>query len=121
MDQDESLSHVEVEDVDRSVRMAARPGTWRASSYRAWGRAKGRRGSEQFTFGELKQAWKSGVVWRHSVWKRRFVTCIGALMMTAGLLSSFVVIGPPWMKVLMGSLLLYVLSRMSWGLWRACR
>jgi hypothetical protein len=80
MDQDESLSHVEVDDVDRSVRMAAGPGTWRASSYRVWGRAKGRRGSEQFTFGELKQAWKSGIVWRHSVWKRRFVTCIGALM-----------------------------------------
>lgn len=119
MDQDESLSHAEVEDVERSVRMVARPVTWRVSTYRVWGRAEGRQGSERFTFGELKQAWKSGAVWRVSIWRRRFVTSIGAMMMVVGLLGSFLVMGPPWMKVLMGSLLLYMLSRISWGYWRA--
>jgi hypothetical protein len=119
MDQDETLSHTEVEDVERSVRMAARPGTWRASSYRVWGRAKGRRGSEQFTFAELKQAWRSGAVWHESVWRRRLVTSIGALMMTFGLLGSFLVMGPLWMKVLMVTLLLYILTRLAIGLWRA--
>lgn len=118
MDQDESLSHTEVEDVERSVRMAAQPAAWRASSYRVWGRAKGRRGSEQFTFGELKQAWRSGAVWHESVWRRRLLTSIGALMMTVGLFGSFVVMGPPWLKVLMGSVLLYALSRISLGLWK---
>ncbi len=34
MDQDESLSHVEAEDVERSVRMGARPVAWRATSFR---------------------------------------------------------------------------------------
>jgi hypothetical protein len=119
MDQDESLSHAEVDDVERSVLMPARPVTWRACSYRVSGRADGRQGSERFTFSELKHAWKSGAVWRVSVWRRRFVTSIGAMMMVVGLLGSFFVMGPPWMKVLMGSLLLYMLSRISWGYWRA--
>lgn len=119
LDQDESLSRTDVEDVERSVRMAARPVTWRASSYRVWGHAVGLRGSERFTFAEMKQAWRSGAVWRESVWKRRLITSIGALMLTVGLFGSFLVVGPPWMKILMGSLLLYVLSRLSWGLWRA--
>jgi hypothetical protein len=119
MDQDESLSRADVEDVERSVRMAARPVAWRASSYRVRGRAAGRQGSEQFSFRELKQAWKSGAVWREAIWKRRFITSIGALMLTIGLFGSFVVMGPPWIKVLMGSLLLYALSRITWGLWKA--
>lgn len=118
MDQDESLSHTEVEDVERSVRMAAQSAAWRASSYRVWGRTKGRRGSEQFTFGELKQAWRSGAVWHETVWRRRFVTTVGALMLVVGLFGSFVVLGPPWLKILMASLLLYALSRISWGLWK---
>lgn len=119
MDRDESLSHDEVENVERSVRMAARPVTWRASSYRVWGRTAARQGSERFSFRELKQAWKSGAVWHEALWKRRFITSIGALMLTVGLFGSFVVMGPPWIKVLMSGLLLYTLSRITWGLWKA--
>jgi hypothetical protein len=119
MDKDESLSHADVEDVERSVRMAARPVTWRASSYRVWGRTGGQQGSEQFSFRALKQALKSGAVWHDSVWKRRFITSVGALMFTVGLLGSFVVMGPPWVKVLLGSLLLYAMGMISWGLWKA--
>jgi hypothetical protein len=119
MDQDEPLNHADVEDVERSVRMAARPVAWRASSYRVWGQAAGRQGSEQFSFRELKQAWKSDAVWHDPIWKRRIITAIGALMLTVGLFGSFVVMGPPWIKVLMGSLLLYALSRISWGLWKS--
>jgi hypothetical protein len=95
MDQDGSLNHVDVENVERSVQIAARPLTWRALSYRFSGRTAGRQSSEKFSFGELKQAWKSGAIWRDSIWKRRFMTGIGALMLTVGLLGSFVVIGPP--------------------------
>lgn len=119
MDQDQSLSHTDGQDVEHSVRLAARPVTWRASSYRVWGRAAGRRGSEQFTFAELKQAWKSGAVWHDSVWKRRVVTSVGALMMAVGLLGAFAVIGPPWLKVLMGGAWLYAMSMIAWGLWKA--
>lgn len=119
MDQDKTLSHADVEDVERSVRMAARPVSWRASSYRVWGSTGGRGGSDQFSFGQLKQAWKSGAVWHDAIWKRRAITAIGALMLTIGLFGSFVVMGPPWIKVLMGGLLLYAMTRISWGLWKA--
>ncbi|HET8721877.1 MAG TPA: hypothetical protein VFM24_07605 [Nitrospira sp.] len=119
MEQDESLSHAEAEDVERSVRMSAQPVTWRATSYRVWGRTAGRRGSEQFSFRELKQAWKSGAVWQDAVWKRRLITSIGALMMMVGLFGSFVVMGPPWIKILMTGVILYAFSRITWGLWRA--
>lgn len=119
MDQDESLSHADVEDVERSVRMAARPVTWRASSYKILGQAAGRGGSESFQLAGLKTAWKSGAVWHDPVWKRRFITSIGALMLTVGLFGSFVVMGPPWIKVLIGCLLLYALGMISRGLWKA--
>jgi hypothetical protein len=119
MDQDTSLSHADVEDVERSVRMAARPATWRASSYRLWGRAAGQQGSEQFSFRELKQAWKSGAVRHDRVWKRRFITSAGALMLAMGLFGTFVVLGPGWVKVLLGGALLYAMCMISWGLWKA--
>jgi hypothetical protein len=118
MDRDESLSQPEVEDVERSVRMAAQPVTWRASSYKIR-QAAGRGGSESFKLAELKTAWKSGAVWHDPVWKRRVITTIGALMLTVGLFGSFVVMGPPWIKVLLGGLLLYAMGMISRGLWKA--
>ncbi|ALA57494.1 hypothetical protein [Nitrospira moscoviensis] len=117
MDQDQPLEHAGVEDVERSVRLAARPVAWRASSYRVWGRTGGRQGSEQFTLGQLKAAWRSGAVRRDRVWARRFVTALGALMFMIGLLGSFIVLGPGWVKVLLGGALLYALGRIGWGLW----
>jgi hypothetical protein len=119
MDRDESLSHADVEDVERSVRMAARPVTWRASSYKILGQAAGRGGSESFRLVDLKAAWKTGAVWRDPVWKRRFITSIGALMLTVGLLGSFVVMGPPWVKVLLGGLLVCAMGMISRRLWKA--
>lgn len=58
-------------------------------------------------------------VWHDSVWKRRVVTSVGALMMAVGLLGAFAVIGPPWLKVLMGGAWLYAMSMIAWGLWKA--
>ena len=50
MAQDQTLTHEDAEDVERSERLAA----WRATSYRVWGRAT------EFTFREKKQAWQHG-------------------------------------------------------------
>jgi len=119
MDQDQSLDHAGAEDVERSVRMAARPVAWRAASYRVLGRAAGRQGSEQFRLGELKAAWRAGAVWRDRVWTRRFVTTLGALMFMSGLLGTFIALGPAWIKVFLGAVLLYALARIGWGLWQA--
>lgn len=35
-----------------------------AASYRVWGRATGREGSDEFTLHEMKQAWRSGAWYR---------------------------------------------------------
>ncbi len=119
MDQDHSLGRSDVEDVERSVRLAARPVTWRASSYRVYGSSAGRQGSERFTLGELKRAWRSGAIRHDSVWKRRFVTMTGAFLFAAGLLGGFVVLGPAWVKVLVGGAMLYATGMISRGFWRA--
>lgn len=117
MDQDESISHEDVEDVERSVRMAAIPVTWRASSYRVWGRTAGKQGADQFRLHELKQAWRTGAIWHEPLWRRRGTIAVGALMMIGGLLGVFVVVGPPWVKALMGGALIYIFVRLGRGLW----
>ena len=76
-------------------------------------------GSESFRFQELKAAWRTGAVWHDPVWRRRLVTTVGALMLVMGLFGLFVVIGPPWLKVLMSSALFYALARLTWGIWQA--
>jgi hypothetical protein len=116
MDQNQALPHADVEDVERSVRLAAQPVAWRASSYRVWGRAAGRQGSEQFSLGQLKAACRSGAVWQGGMWTRRFLTAIGALLFMIGLLGCFIVLGPGWLKVLLMGVLLYAVTKISWGL-----
>ena len=119
MDHGEAASHAEIESSERSVRIAPRPVTARESRYRVFGAAAGRRGAESFDFRELKAAWRSGAVWHDRDWRRRFVTIAGALLMIAGICGVPIVAGAPWLKVLFGGALLYVLGRLTWGLWRS--
>src|SRR5437868_5507396 len=58
------LSLRDTEDVERRVRIAARPAAWRATSYRVFGEAAGSEGSESFTLRDMKQ------VWRDAAWRR---------------------------------------------------
>lgn len=116
--QHRALTHDDAEDVERSVRMAARPVTWRATSYRVWGRATGREGSDEFTFRAMKQAWNSGAWCRETVWRRRYVSAVGALLMTIGLFGLSFTLTPPAIKVLTGGALLYAMGMISWALWK---
>lgn len=118
IDRGEPLGHEDVEDAERSVRMAARPVAWRASSYRVLGSAAGRQGAESFNLGELKAAWRSGAVRRDPEWRRRAITVAGALLLVIGIFGGGVVIGPPWLKVLLGGALGYAFGRLGWGLVR---
>ncbi len=119
MAQGEPMGRADVEDHERSVRLESRPAAWRVSSYRFRGKSAGRQGSDAFTFGELKDAWRRGLVWRDPTWRRRLVIVAGGLSMAFGLLGLFVVIGPPWLKVLVGAVMLYALARITWGFWKA--
>lgn len=115
MAQDRTLTHQGAEDVERSVRLAARPVAWRATSYRVWGRATGREGSDEFTLGAMKQAWRSGAWCRNTVWRRRFITATGAALLAIGLFGIAFTLGPPPIKVLTGGALLYAMGRIGWG------
>ncbi len=116
--QDHRLGHEGAEEVERSVRLAARPVARRAASYRVWGRATGRQGAEQFTLREMKQAWQSGAWRRETVWRRRYLTALGALLMTIGLFGLGFTLSPPPIKVLTGGALLYAMGMIGRGLWK---
>lgn len=115
----EPISHEDAEDLSRSVKLAARPTTWRASAYRIWGTTAGGQAHDEFSFRAMKDAWRSGAWRRELLWQRRFVTTVGGLMTFIGLFGLFFVIGPTWMKVLMGGAMLYASVRLTWGFWQA--
>ena len=118
MAQDRTLSHTGAEDVERSVRLAAQPVAWRATSYRIWGRATGREGSDEFTLGAMKQAWRSGAWCRQTVWRRRFITATGAALLAIGLFGIAFTLGPPPIKAIVGAALLYACIMLAKGFWR---
>ena len=119
MAQDRTLTHEGAEDVERSVRMAAWPVAWRATSYRVWGRATGREGSDEFTFREMKQAWRSGTWYRETVWRRRFITATGAALLAISLFGIAFTLGPPPIKAIVGAAMLYACAMLARGFWQA--
>ena len=119
MAQDQTLGHEDAEDVERSVRMAAQPVSWRATSYRVWGTATGREGFDQFTFREMKQAWQSGAWRRETVWRRRYITALGALLLTIGSFGVAFTLGPPPIKAIVGGVLLYAAVMLMRGFSKA--
>lgn len=118
MAQDRTLSHKGAEDVERSVRLAARPVAWRATSYRVWGRATGRKGSDEFTLAAMKQAWRSGAWCRETVWRRRVITATGAALLATGLFGIAFTLGPPPIKAIVGSAMIYACVMLARGFWR---
>ncbi|RPH78029.1 MAG: hypothetical protein EHM80_11215 [Nitrospiraceae bacterium] len=119
MAQDRTLTHQGAEDVERSVRLAAQPVAWRTTSYRVWGRATGREGSDEFTFREMKQAWRRGAWYRETVWRRRFITATGAALLTIGLFGIAFTLGPSPIKAIIGAVMLYACAMLARGFWRA--
>lgn len=119
LDRGKPLRHEEAEEVERSVRMAAQPVTWRATAYKVLGTAQGQAAEDEFSFRAMKEACKSGAWLSDPVWRRRCLTAVGAALMTIGLLGGGIVLGPPPVKVLTGGALLYALTRTTWGFWKA--
>lgn len=118
MAQDRTLSHKGAEDVERSVRLAAQPVAWRATSYRVWGRATGREGSDEFTLGAMKQAWRSGAWRRETVWRRRFITATGAALLAIGIFGIAFTLGAPPIKVIVSAAMLFACAMFARGLLR---
>jgi hypothetical protein len=119
MAQGRELNHEEAEDVERSVRMARWPVTWRATSYKVQGTAIGREGSDQFSFRDMKEAWRRGAWKRESIWRRRYATAVGAMILFVGICGVIFVVSPPAIKVLTSVAFFYTLFMTSRGLWKA--
>ncbi len=117
--QGKPLSHEEAEDVERSVRMAAKPVTWRATAYKVLGTARGGAAYDEFSFRAMKEAWQNGA-WRvDPFWRRRYLTAFGAALMATGILGACFAAFPPPVKVLLVGAFLYALTRTTWGFRRA--
>ena len=107
----EPMSHTEIENLERSVRMDARPVFARVSRYRFRGRSAGSSFSDQFSVREAKEAWRQRA-WRASPrWRGNFMVMGGALLLTFGLFGTFIVIGPNFIKLLCGTALVYAAVR----------
>ncbi|MBI2469355.1 MAG: hypothetical protein HYV62_16305 [Candidatus Rokubacteria bacterium] len=110
------MSHAEAEDLSRRTRdAAARPYTWRASTYRVRGKTVGAQAEGEASFAEIKAAWRAGTLWRTRRLRRIAVTGAGALLMMTGLFGIFVVVGPAWVKVLAGGAVVFALTMIVRG------
>jgi hypothetical protein len=63
---------------------------------------------------QLREAWRRRS-WRHSRrWRVFFLMLIGAILLGVGVAALFILIGPPWIKVLAVGLAGYVAVRILW-------
>ncbi len=82
-------------------------------------RAAGRKGPEQFSLRELKQAWRNGG-WRGEwIWQRRFTTAIGTSLLAIGIFGIVFTLGLPPVIAIAGAALLYSCVMLVRGFWRA--
>ncbi len=68
------------------------------------------------SFRSLKDAWRTGEWWSDPQWRILFVIMAGAMVMSAGLISLFLVIAPLVVKLIMGAAALYAFVMTAWGL-----
>ena len=71
------------------------------------------------SFREVKAAWRQRAWRASSRWRGFFVIGGGAMLMGLGLFAVFFVIGPPFVKLLVGAAVVYATVRTAWGFWRA--
>lgn len=113
------LSREEIEAMQARALVSRTPVLARASAYRFTGEAAGAGAHDQWTLGQMKQAWRTRA-WRGSrLWKRRFIVCLGVLMLMLGLFGLIIVIGSWGVKLLVALVLSYALIRTAWAVYRA--
>lgn len=79
------------------------------------GTSAGTQAHDAFTLAALKDAWRSGAWLRQPVWRRRTIVTAGGLMTGFGIFALLFVIGPPYVRIIVGAALLYALVRTSWA------
>lgn len=112
-----ALDHTGVENVSRSVSDGqAVPRIWRTSTYGIWGKTVGAEAHDEFTFTELKGAFRSGALFGESRWRRRLLIMCGGTLMFLGVFGAAIVYTPLALKILLAAAVLYAVVRTAWGL-----
>jgi hypothetical protein len=92
---------------------------WQRSIYRFRGKSVGSGFSDQASFHEVKGAWRRGAWLTTPRWQRLFLMMAGGFCLMFGLFGLFIVIGPPWIKLVSILAILYATLRTVWAFWRA--
>jgi hypothetical protein len=120
MERGAPLDHTGVEIQQWSMRDARMgPRVWRKSMYRVFGPAAGASADDEFSFAELKGAFRSGAILREGQWRRRLCAICGAALMLFGIFGVAIVLSPLALKLLLAAAVVYVMVRVAWGLVRA--
>jgi len=117
-----AMSHEQVEALQAQTSYpggAYSPALARGAKYRIRGETMGRTGHDEWSFGEMKAAWRSGAWRTDPMWRRRYLVTCGALLMTLGVFGIPAVLGPPWVMLLSSVVLVYAFVRTTWAFYRA--
>lgn len=120
MDGGQPMDHTDIENHQRWMRDATpAPRVGRISTYRLIGTGSGVSGADEFSLSQLKRALASGAILSDSTWRRRGCAAFGAALLFLGIFGSLIVIAPLALKLILATVVLYVLVRIVWAYARA--
>jgi hypothetical protein len=94
--------------------------TGRFTGMKGWARGRKVEPAIEWTFKEMKAAWRSGAWWRDPDMRRKYFITAGGTMLVLSGFSVFVVIADaPSVKLLMAGTVLYAIVRLTAGFRRA--
>jgi Protein of unknown function (DUF3592) len=113
------MSRRDVEGLSQRVRDSARPMLLQGSVWRIKGRASGRQGEVETSFGQIKAAWRQRA-WRDDArWRYTFLIIGGACLMGFGLFASIGLLTESFVRYVLWLALAYAVVRTAWGLYQA--
>lgn len=83
------------------------------------GKAAGQQVENSNSFRQIKNALRSGEWLRNADWRRFLLSFAAGLLWVFGGLGTAFVVGPPAVKLIVGTALIYLSVRLAWAFWRA--
>jgi hypothetical protein len=113
------MSREEIERLYAQKMLYGQSNAGHIARYHILGESAGTQAEENFSFAEMKIAWKAGL-WRiDPVWRRRFLMLTGIVALLFGLSGIAIVMARLWIKLLVAGCIVYVVVRTLSGMRRA--